>query len=307
VFFSDGIRQTAADLMQLVRVIEVGIDVNGDGQADLDPSRIYYLGNSLGGGYGTVFLAVEPDVRAGALSAPVDPPALTQALQIRSFTGSLLGSRQPTLLNYPGITAIAGRTFPAFPPVGGQLYPFDENKPLRNDSGFSVVLEDASTRFIQSPVINTVPGAMAIQDLFDRVEWVSQAGGPVAYASHLQKAPLAGVSAKPALYQIAKGDEAAPNPTTTAILRAGGFTQWTYYLHDLYRSTLFPMLTTNPHTFAVSVTGVNANLRPISLGLQHQAAMFFLSDGNLIIQPEPSAYLELRNAGEWPEDFNYIP
>jgi hypothetical protein len=35
--------------------------------------------------------------------------------------------------------------------------------------------------------------------------------------------------------------------------------------------------------------------------------MFFLSDGNLIIQPEPSAYLELRNAGEWPEDFNYIP
>jgi hypothetical protein len=33
--------QTAADLMQLVRVIEVGIDVDGDGASDLDPSRIY--------------------------------------------------------------------------------------------------------------------------------------------------------------------------------------------------------------------------------------------------------------------------
>jgi hypothetical protein len=33
--------QTAADLMQLVRVIQVGTDADGDGVADLDPSRIY--------------------------------------------------------------------------------------------------------------------------------------------------------------------------------------------------------------------------------------------------------------------------
>jgi hypothetical protein len=49
---TDGIRQTAADLMQLVRVIEVGVDVDGDGVPDLDPSRIYYFGHSLGGFYG---------------------------------------------------------------------------------------------------------------------------------------------------------------------------------------------------------------------------------------------------------------
>src|SRR5262249_30899513 len=41
---SDGQRQTVADLMQLVRVIQVGMDVHGDGVQDLDPSRIYYWG-----------------------------------------------------------------------------------------------------------------------------------------------------------------------------------------------------------------------------------------------------------------------
>src|SRR5262249_48900476 len=66
----DGLRQTVADLMQLVRVIEVGMDLNGDRIRDLDPSRISYLGGSLGGIYGTVFLAVEPDVHAGVPVVP---------------------------------------------------------------------------------------------------------------------------------------------------------------------------------------------------------------------------------------------
>ncbi len=48
LFFTDGLRQTVADLMQLVRVIERGMDVDGDGVPDLDPSRIYYFGWSLG-------------------------------------------------------------------------------------------------------------------------------------------------------------------------------------------------------------------------------------------------------------------
>jgi len=37
VFFTDGIRQTAADLMQLVRVIEVGMDVDGTGSTTSIP------------------------------------------------------------------------------------------------------------------------------------------------------------------------------------------------------------------------------------------------------------------------------
>ena len=44
----DGFRQTVVDLMQLVRVIEAGVDIDGDGVTDLDPARIYYTGLSLG-------------------------------------------------------------------------------------------------------------------------------------------------------------------------------------------------------------------------------------------------------------------
>jgi fermentation-respiration switch protein FrsA (DUF1100 family) len=47
---SDAQRQTVVDWMQLVRVIAAGMDVDGDGKPDLDPSRIYYLGDSFGGG-----------------------------------------------------------------------------------------------------------------------------------------------------------------------------------------------------------------------------------------------------------------
>ncbi len=65
-----GIAQTVVDLMQLVRMIEVGMDVDGDTVADLDPARIYYFGQSLGGIYGTIFLAVEPKVHAGVPNVP---------------------------------------------------------------------------------------------------------------------------------------------------------------------------------------------------------------------------------------------
>jgi hypothetical protein len=96
VLFGDGIRQTVADLTQLVRVIEVGMDVDGDGQDDLDPSRIFYFGQSFGANYGTVFLAVEPRVRAGVLTVAGDPLANRQWGAGRPALGTLLDSRQPS-------------------------------------------------------------------------------------------------------------------------------------------------------------------------------------------------------------------
>src|SRR5262249_14478482 len=67
---TDALRQTAADLMQLVRVIQAGMDVDGNGSPDLDPSRVTYLGFSLGASLGTILFAVEPNVRAAALNNP---------------------------------------------------------------------------------------------------------------------------------------------------------------------------------------------------------------------------------------------
>jgi hypothetical protein len=73
VFVTDGIRQTVADNIQLVRVINSGIDADADGFRDLDPSHIYYVGNSLGGNFGVLLVAVEPSIRAGVFSSAGSP------------------------------------------------------------------------------------------------------------------------------------------------------------------------------------------------------------------------------------------
>ena len=297
VFFTDGIRQTAADLTQLVRVIEVGMDVDGDGQQDLDPSRIFYFGQSFGANYGTVFLAVEPSVGTGVLTVPGDPLANRQLGAGRFTLGSLLDARQPSLINFPGITGLDGRA--AGPPL------FHENLPLRDGVPLTVSLADGTTQIIQSPVINDVAGAMAIQEVLDNTEWASQAGSPVAYAPHLRRAPLPGVPAKSVICQFAKGDLGAPNPNTTAILRAGDLAGRTlFYRHDLARAEI-PSLPMNAHMFMVS-TNVVA-FRDIALGAQAQIARFFASDGMTIIHPEPARFFEVPIQGPLPEALHYIP
>jgi hypothetical protein len=142
----------------------------------------------------------------------------------------------------------------------------------RDGVPLTVSLADGTTQVIQSPVINNVSGAMAIQEVLENTEWVSNAGSPVAYAPHLRRAPLPGVPAKSVIYQFAKGDLGAANPNTTAILRAGDLADRTlYYRHDLARAEI-PSLPMNAHMFMVSI-GVVA-FRDISLGAQAQIAIF---------------------------------
>src|SRR5262249_5590710 len=54
----DCFRQTVMDLLQLVRAVRAGIDLDGDGKPDLDAGRIYYAGQSLGAIYGTMLSAL---------------------------------------------------------------------------------------------------------------------------------------------------------------------------------------------------------------------------------------------------------
>jgi hypothetical protein len=312
VFLSDGFRQTAADLMQLTRVIGVGMDVDGDGGPDLDPERIYYFGSSLGGGYGTVFTAVEPSVRAGVLTVPVDPIPIGKfgvapATRARSVAGGLLSTRQPSLINHPGITVLNGLPVPSGPF-------FDENLPLREHIPLEVQLEDGTTREIRSPVSNMVPGAMAIQEFIERYEWVGQAGSPTAYAPHLRKDPLPGVPAKSVIIQIAKGDQTAPNPSTTAFLRAGDLAdRATYYRFDLAyaedqqipHDPQHPAMLPNPHTFLGLVTSKNEIERDVALGAQQQIATFF-KDG-VVIHPTPKRFFETPIQEGLPEGLNFIP
>jgi hypothetical protein len=293
----DGQRQTVADLMQLVRVIEVGVDADGNGNADLDPSRIYYLGQSLGGIYGTEFLAVEPSVHVGVLNVAGGLGGNNRLSPVfRAAAGTSLASRTPSLLNGPGVNTLDGVSV-----LGPR---FDENLPLRDGVPLTVRLADGTERVIQSPVINTVPGAMPIQEVLEHYEWVSQSGDPMAYAPHIRKAPLAGVPAKSVILQFAKGDQIVPNPATTALLRAGDLAdRATYYRHDLAFAEN-PQLPTNPHAFLATLD--IPGFRAITLGAQEQVATFFATDGAAVIHPEPARFFETPVSLPLPEGLNYI-
>ena len=293
----DAQRQTVADLMQLVRVVEAGTDVDGDGARDLDPSRIYYFGQSLGGNFGTILLAVEPDVRVGVPNVPGGPAILGPANR-PTMVGQSLASRVPSLINSPGITHIDGVPVPPGPA-------FDENMPLRDGIPLTVRLADGTTHVIQSPVINTVAGAMAIQEVFENTEWVSQSGNPVAYAPHLRKAPLVGVPAKSVIIQFAKGDQLA-GVGTTALLRAGDLADRTTFFRNDLAFAENSGVPKNPHGFLTAISGVVPLAVEIALGAQRQIATFFVSDGTVVIHPQPSRFFETPVAGPLPERLSFI-
>jgi hypothetical protein len=257
----DGLRQTVADLMQLVRVIQVGVDVDGDRVADLNPERIYYFGQSFGGIYGTKFIAVEPAVRAGVPNVPGGPIIEIARLApvFRPLVAYSLFFRMPPLHN---LGTVPIPVAPFFLPL------FDENIPLRDEA----------------PVTNTVPGAMAIQEILDNTEWVSQSGNPVAYAAHLRKIPLDGVPTRPFIIQNAKGDQTVPNPTSSALVRAAdAHDRWTLFRNDLVRAAR-PGAPTNPHTFLTNIA--NPVVDDLAIGAQHQIGFFFASDGLIVVDPD---------------------
>lgn len=297
---ADGFRQTVADLMQLVRQIEAGVDVDGDALPDLDRSRMYYVGHSLGGIYGASFVAVEPSVQAAVLSA-AGGPRNTRTLSTgmagdRAVVGSLLAARTPALINAPGVTSIDNVAVP-LPPQ------YNENLPLRDGEALEMRLGDGTIQTVQSPVTNTVAGARAIQDYLERMEWVMQVASPVAYAPYFRSAPLAGLSAKRLIIQFAKGDQTVPNPATTAMVRAGALAdRTTFYRHDLAFAEN-PALGKDPHGFMPVIRVYGA----IARGAQEQIVVFFDSDGTLTIQPEPTRFFEAPIVGPLPEGVNFIP
>ena len=297
---TDALRQTAADFMQLVRVIQVGMDVDGNGSPDLDSSRISYAGFSLGSSLGTMLFAVEPGVRAAALNVPSGSRIEAFRLGVRrSGAGALLAARTPGMINSPGIIAIGGLA------VAGPH--FNESVPLRDGVPLAVRLVGGATQVIGAPIINMVAGAMEIQRVFEHREWVSQTANPVAYAPHLRKDPLPGVPIRPVLFQFATGDQIAPNPTNSAILRAGDLAdRATLYRNDLAFAENFAV-PKNPHGFLGRIDSPVPLVRQIALGAQEQVARFLASDGAVVTRPEPGRlFEELRDLAQL-EDLDYIP
>jgi hypothetical protein len=267
---SDALRQTTVDLMQLVREIQVGVDVDGDGAADLDPARIYYFGQSFGGIYGTIFLGVERDVRVGVPNVPGGP-----IIDIVRLS--------------PGFRPLFNAAAAARGLSGGPL--FNENLPFRN----------------QPPLINDVAGAIALQDLTEQSEWATQAGNPVAYAPYLRSSPLPGNPPKSVIIQYAKGDKTVPNPTATALVRAGKLAdRATYFRNDL-AFALDPRAPKNPHTFLTRLftPGIAGQA---AFQAQAQIAHFFATDGSDTIDPDGANPLfETPIVPPLPETLNFIP
>lgn len=271
----DSIQQTVADLMQLVRTIQGGIDVDGDGLPDLDSSRIYYCGQSFGGVYGTIFLGIEPGVRAGVANVPggsiIDIVRLSPSFQL--LLTQLLAVRTPSLLN-----------------AGPPLF-FNDNSPLRN----------------LPPLVNAVPGAVAIQTVEDTSRWLGTAGDPVAWAPFIQKSPLPGYAAKPVIIQFARGDETITNPTASALIRSGDLTSSATFFRNDLAFALGVGFAKNPHTFLTNIGGT-PQVAAAAIGAQSQIAVFFSSDGALIIDPDGTGPLfEVPIVGTLPEDLGFIP
>src|SRR5690606_31802898 len=141
--------------------------------------------------------------------------------------GTDLAARTPSLINLPPAPGVA-------PPNNLR---FEESIPLRN----------------QPVLVNNVPGATAIAQMFDRGEWVGQSGNIVSYAPLLRKQPLPGVRVRPVILQNAKGDQQSPNPTSTAILRAGDLAdRQTFYQYDLVYAQ-DASLPKDPHGFLTAI------------------------------------------------------
>jgi hypothetical protein len=282
----DAIRQQAIDLMQLARVIEVGVDVDGDGLVDLDPSQISYFGISFGAGaFGQLLMAVDPSPKSAVFASPGGLNGRFDFLRMRpsarSQVGAALAARVPSLLNSPGLTSFAGI------PVGAPY--FNENIPLRNQ-----------------PVVTThVDGAMDIQKFFDNVEWIAGSGDGVSYTPYIRKEPLAGNSPKALLVNFGRGDQTAPNPRGAQFVRTGGYADvTTFYRNDLAYAEDHTV-NKNPHTYLQRwmLAGLSG---PIARGGIEQVATFLASGGQTIVHPEPARFFEVP-ISVLPEDFGYIP
>jgi hypothetical protein len=232
----DGLRQTALDIASLTQALRRGVDVDGDGRDDLSTTRIGYYGQSLGGIYGTIAFAGEPSLQYGLLNVPGGPIAELARLSpdFRPIVATVLRDHRPSLLN------------------GGSRDGFTEDQPLPGEA----------------PVRSPAKGALAIQDVLARFNWIDRSGSPEAYS------PLIG--GRRVLIQVAYGDRTVPNPTAGYLVRAGRLAGRT----SLYRNDKTASRGQNPHGFLA-----DPRIAGNALG-QAQAIEFLASGGTKVVDPD---------------------
>ncbi len=139
----DIFRQSIADQMAVLRAIEAGVDVDGDGSPDLDRSRMSYLGISLGGMLGATLVAVEEILPAAVLNVAGGRVAfLGQSVGLRGLVSGELSAEVGLTIDDPDFEIYLQRTLEtgqhAMDPVDGLNFarrwfrePFDGVAPHR--------------------------------------------------------------------------------------------------------------------------------------------------------------------------------
>jgi len=218
----DGLRQTVADVMTLVRAVGRGLALPGHTGTVLRRTAVSYYGQSFGGIYGVMLGGTDPMVPVLAPNVSGGPISEIARLSpaFRPLVTQDLGQRQPSLLN-------------------GGYDGFTESMPLRGDA----------------PVTAPARGALAIQQAIADETWIDRSGSPETFAPLLRARPPAGSAAKRVLLSNAFGDQTVPNPTTYTELLAGGL----FDRESLYRNDKTPNAGMNPHGFLLDPRFVRGN------------------------------------------------
>jgi len=98
-----------------------------------------------------------------------------------------------------------------------------------------------------------------------------------------------------------------PNPTASALIRAGDLADRTsYFRNDLAFAATGGAISKNPHTFLTNIA--NPAAAPFAIGAQTQIALFFATNGALTIDPDGAGPIfEVPIAGPLPERLNFLP
>jgi hypothetical protein len=220
--------------------------IGADGVPDIDPGRIYFIGQSQGAIHGTILSALEPSVAAAVLNVPggslIDILRWTSLGFARSLLTASLASRTPALTMM----------------TTGQQH----NYVLRH----------------QPARVKGVPGAIEAQNVLEMMEWIQMPGDAIAYAPDLRASTLPGVPLRRVLFQHSRDDPWIPNPQGSALVRAANMQEWSVQLRcDIVR----PALQAPPpycHLFLTMVDTPGA--LAVAVAAQQQAMMFFSSTAN---------------------------
>jgi hypothetical protein len=219
----DGLIETVADLMTLVRAIGHGLDVDGDGQNDLRHTGVSYYGQSFGGIYGVMLGGTDPRVKVLALNVSGGP--ITEIARISPAFRPLI--EQDFAFRVPGL-------------LNGGFDGFTESMPLRG----------------AAPVLSPAPGAIPIQIALAQSTWLQRSGDPETFAPLLRLSPPPGSGVKRVLFQNAFGDRTVPNPTNYTVLAAGQL----FDVESLYRNDKTAQAGSNPHAFLLDPSFPAANV-----------------------------------------------